>query len=384
MERTGGRAVEITLAALCGLIVLVPAADTFLRRDPTKPPQERRQLASCPALPRTMPQVLAFPRQADAWLADHFGLRSSILAVNSRIKVLGLGVAPSLQADVLIGRDGWLYYTGDRALDYMLRRNPFTQPELDAWCAIAEAQRKWLEARGIGYLLVIAPNKESIYPEHLPAWLHIPERPSRADQLVTALHARTQVDVLDLRPVLREAKSARRVFQVTDTHWSTLGAHAAYMAIMDRMVASFPEVRPRPLSEFHQAQKWHSGGDLARLLGVDDILREELYWVAPISKAQSKRIATSELASLATWTTGSKPVVTERPSGAIRRGFFLRDSFGEALLPLLSEHFSRAVYLWWSAGFPAEAIAREKPDILVIELVERTLSTYTPTLPPAQ
>jgi hypothetical protein len=54
-----------------------------------------------------------------------------------------------------------------------------------------------------------------------------------------------------------------------------------------------------------------------------------------------------------------------------------RDSFTNALIPFLSEHFSRAVYLWEYDVDPA-LIAAERPDIVIMEVVGRRIGPFLP------
>ena len=54
-----------------------------------------------------------------------------------------------------------------------------------------------------------------------------------------------------------------------------------------------------------------------------------------------------------------------------------RDSFGSALIPFLSEHFSRALYLW-QYNFDPDVVQAEDPDVVVQEWVGRRLSTMPP------
>ena len=55
-----------------------------------------------------------------------------------------------------------------------------------------------------------------------------------------------------------------------------------------------------------------------------------------------------------------------------------RDSFTSALAPFLSEHFSRAVYLWQN-DFDASDVEKEHPDIVIQEIVGRHLYVFYPT-----
>jgi hypothetical protein len=55
-----------------------------------------------------------------------------------------------------------------------------------------------------------------------------------------------------------------------------------------------------------------------------------------------------------------------------------RDSFVSPLVPFLSEHFSRAVYLWQN-DFDANAVLAERPDVVIQEIVGRHLYDFIPS-----
>ena len=48
------------------------------------------------------------------------------------------------------------------------------------------------------------------------------------------------------------------------------------------------------------------------------------------------------------------------------------------MVPFLSEHFSRAVYLWQNDLIGSQLLA-ERPDIVIHEIVGRHLDTFYPT-----
>lgn len=376
-RRTADRALLLGAA----LALLLPAADTFVHLDPTAPPQEKRQLAAAPGAPRSVAAVQAFPHAFDAWLADHVGLRSSMLALEARIKVRVLEQSPSPSVAVLIGRHGWLYYSGEKSLEYMQRSSPFTREQLDAWCRVMEARRVWLESRGIRFLFVLVPNKETVYPEYLPRWVRVPARPSRADQLVEALKSRTGVVTVDLRPVLIRARRDEDSFLRTDSHWSDFGAYAAYTAVMQQLGEWFPVGSARPVSELRRGEA-ESSGDLAAMLFATSYLRERRVYLRQAEPYLARSSPAPEYNSLRTWIEGMRPRRSECAGGEIAGAFVLRDSFWDSVNLYLGEHFQRGLYLWWDADFPADVIAKEHPTLVILELVERHLSVCTPRNPP--
>ena len=70
-------------------------------------------------------------------------------------------------------------------------------------------------------------------------------------------------------------------------------------------------------------------------------------------------------------------LVTAQPDGSRPRAVVFRDSFGSALIPFLSEHFSRALYLWQYNVDP-DVVLDERPDVVIQEWVGRRLSTLPP------
>jgi alginate O-acetyltransferase complex protein AlgJ len=81
---------------------------------------------------------------------------------------------------------------------------------------------------------------------------------------------------------------------------------------------------------------------------------------------------------------GAKPtaelgrLVTEIADSSLPRAVIFRDSFASRLVPFLSEHFSRAVYLWQN-DFDADDVLKERPDVVIQEIVGRHLYSFIPS-----
>ena len=66
-------------------------------------------------------------------------------------------------------------------------------------------------------------------------------------------------------------------------------------------------------------------------------------------------------------------IVIEVNNPRLPRAVIFRDSFTDALLPLLFEHFRSAVYVS-EKTFDRGVIEREKPEVVITEMVERSIS----------
>ena len=205
----------IALAAFL-LALILPPVGMLLGSDPGQGGHERRRLASAPTLDLLEHSPRRYFAQLKRYLPDHFCFRGTLVQWYANL-MLGLFHA-SPSREVILGSEGWFYYAGERTIDDYRCVSPFSDSDLDSWQAMLERRRAWLAERGIRYLVVIAPNTPSVYPEYLPGCVRRVASESRLDLLVRRLRERTRVELLDLRWPLIQAKPSERVYERTDTH----------------------------------------------------------------------------------------------------------------------------------------------------------------------
>ena len=69
----------------------------------------------------------------------------------------------------MIGSDNWLFYSMESDIDDYKGTNLFTEGQLAQIASQLTTSEQWLSNRGSEFVLMIAPNKETIYgEEHLP------------------------------------------------------------------------------------------------------------------------------------------------------------------------------------------------------------------------
>jgi hypothetical protein len=217
-----------------------------------------------------------------------------------------------------------------------------------------------LQQRGIRFYVVIAPNKETIYPQYLPDQVRQGVHACRIDQVLQELQP-TSLTVLDLRAPLQIAAQTVQVYHRTDTHWNSLGALIASEEILTRVKQDFPALTVPTINVYTQAIKAHSG-DLAGFLPKDERFVEQEAFLTPLTPDQAvfKEV------------TGGTAVSTI-PNSALPRAVIFCDSFSDSLKPYLSEHFSRVVY---SRSFALDLglIDQEQPDVVILEVAQRYLT----------
>ncbi len=364
------------LAALFVVAICIPLMVTVLRPDAPTSGAEKRRLSPLPEIPQTIAGWRTYPDRFNRYYGDHFGIREPLTLLYSRVKVGWLGVSPNSQ--VVIGRSGWLYY-GDEAMDGYRGAAPFLQRDLIAFQQILEGKRDWLAARGIRYLFVVAPDKQTIYPEYIPR-RHRRIGPTPMDQLVAHLKARSNVDILDLRPTLTAAKSLGMLYPKTDSHWNDLGAYVAYQAILDRLRDWFPSIGPH-LETAGTVTQQRTDGDLAYLMGVGDLFPDSRVGLR-INHKKCARKTAAPIPGVHRWQAFERPFRMHCKSGAPVRIAMLRDSMGSQLIPFLAEHFSHSTYVRQAAysnpldnPFPvfSRMVRSARPHVVIDELAERSL-----------
>ena len=209
--------------------------------------------------------LTGFPQNFENRFNTNFFMRDQLIHLDYQIRYFLLH--ETVYPQVVLGKQGWMYYTNEGNLEYYQRVRPLTPQKTNQIGLNLQNIEQSLDAQDIKFLFVIAPNKETIYPEFLPEGIRTTGNPTWADQITKEL-ANSPVQVLDLRGPLLQAKQKEQVYFRTDTHWNPVGAHLAYTNILNSLQPSFPILNPHPISDFDQVEQI-SSGDLAELIHLE-------------------------------------------------------------------------------------------------------------------
>lgn len=352
------------------VLISVPGLGLLVTRDvSTNSVSEMRALAPLPSLSPTWGSVTGFVPAFQQYFSDHFALRVPLIQARNAIVLHALRTAPS--ATVVRGVDGSVFYADDGALDDWIEEKPFTREELETWRQLLLARRAWLAARGIPYLFVIAPDRQMVYPELMPASLRRMRGDFQADQLIAYLRATSDFEVLDLRPVILAHKQDDEIlYHRYDSHWTDRGGLLGYQEIVRRLQRWFPEMRPLARADF-DAVPGVPSGDRVAILDLHDPVKDRTPGLV-LRRGSAYRVV--EPAEPDPFGEEGR-LVTEHRDRTLPRAVIFRDSFAGRLIPYLSEHFSRATYLWQN-NFDPDVILRERPDIVIQEMAGRHLCVW--------
>jgi hypothetical protein len=357
------------LAAVFLVSLFVPLLGAWRHWDFASASNENRRLAESPPLPDTFKDATHF---ADRWLGfyrDHFGLRNTLIRAVAETRFHGFGT--DANGDFLIGKDGWIFFRPEGDRNFMGYRglNPLSDEDLSAWADLLERRSAWLASRGIAYLVVIPPDKQTIYPEFLPQEYLPVRHQSHLDQLIERLRQiNSPVRLIDLRSTLALAKKYHRLYFKTDTHWDDYGGYAAYPVILKAVNSVLPGAKlvPQPLGDFIPRSTLHSG-DLSHLTNLYYEFDED--WPQLVRRTPFPPIVNAEDLYL--------PVIT---NGADRRApslYMIHDSYTLYLSQFLGPHFSRVCWDW-TASMNGPRILNFKPDVVIDEFLERMMYENPP------
>jgi len=329
-----------------------------------------------------------YPRAFEAYFSDAFGLRSTMIALNSKFqsRILGGTIAP----DVLIGREGWLFYKGEHFrgipqcnLQVYFGTYPLDNEFLKKAAHVQNRLHAYFAERGIQYALVLVPSKISIYPEYMKGGKDAPKE-SAIDVVAAYLTTHAQAPVINLRPDLLRRKQKTQAYHKTDTHWNDESMLFACRKIAEKTGIS--SSAHDPWSMILQEPQPYTG-DLAKMLGGNaadwEEERNRVSLRNPGATVTSDGPVMDQLRQ-SVWLKDAQYYVYENPEGNGSRllcfgdSFFLRDDFHL----YFSEAFSFSAFLW-SDHLASEFVEAVQPNLVIWEVSERRLKVLAEALDPS-
>ena len=312
---------------------------------------ENRELAQFPKLKTEEGVNVEWLSQAGDYFQEHFAFRNELVTANALLhgKILGVSTAEG----VIQGKDGWLYYK-DSLADY-LGTGLLSERSLYNISHTLSMMQDYLKARGVNFVFAAAPNKNTLYGEHMPYY--------------DSLKVTTDSNLMRLKPYLEkegvayadlwaafEAES-ETLYHQRDSHWNNKGAALAsdvLLSTLGKEHDSYDDETYTVRTDFE--------GDLDKMLYPLAMEPEdEIYYEKPTTFAFVGEVASNFEPKINT--------VNPSKSGSL---VMYRDSFGNALLPFLADAYAKA---YFSRGVPYNLsdVDVNAADTVIVERAERFL-----------
>lgn len=333
------------------VILLLSAPLTGMLVWPTTETAEKKELASWPSLVSEQGFNTSFLPEAGAYFEDHFAFKEHLITANSLLYTRLLQTSPLER--VIYGKNGTLYY--QETLDDYLGQNLLSDRQIHNIVHNCQLMSSYTASRGSQFALVIVPNKNTVIPDRMPDWA-LQGTEKNKDRLEQALREQ-KILYVDLSQALQEEQKKEDQYYQKDTHWNTQGALTGYRTLMQSLGL---ESRSYDLQ---QAETVAHESDLDAMLTPKHILPEEEL----VFGSHNWSYVTDTEDNMDEWI----QTHNDQASGSL---LMYRDSFAEALVPLLSDSFADA---WYSRLLPynLSQIEQLHPEFVIIERAERRLAS---------
>jgi alginate O-acetyltransferase complex protein AlgJ len=321
------------------------------------------------------PWMRSFPKAFEKFFDSHLGGRLWMVQAHHLVDVFAFGVSPT--SSVIMGKHGWAFLHQDY-MPESLAGAPFSESQLEQWLKVFQHTQRSMSSWNGKLLVVVAPNKATIYPENLPDAVRATIGTPRLD----AFNARLRqegIEVLDLRLPLKAAKQSGQLYAKRDTHWMGQGVLAAAESLAKRVAEISGQQVAFDCSAFSLQPQRHQG-DLATMMALS-IGGEETINVpvatVPIANPTS---ATPAQVSFGKFVFAQGAVTFENKSVQGPRVLIFHDSFGQPLKTVVPHLFGRSTWIYWTGSMYQQVIDREKPDVVVYLTAERYLHRDAPVI----
>ncbi len=293
-----------------------------------------------------------------SYYKDHFPFKEKVFRGYAVLQEGAFNCNP-LPGRVVKGMNNWLFLGDDYSA--VIRESKgmktFTPEETGLLRANLKTLSDYFKSQGVEFYIAVARNKHSVYGDSLPIRK---AGPTTLDQF-KAVAREVGVSIIDFGDQY-SSHTDQRLYHKRDSHWNDWGAFWGYIALMNQLNEKFdslPLIRRSELLET-PAQLAHPG--LSRMLNRDT---PETYLALRSANAKAVKSPSS----------AKKITRYFSPAGELKLMMWC-DSFGEDIEKFISESFGESVFIF-SYKLDPEMIKREKPDIVVQEVVERKFDIYT-------
>ena len=260
----------LLIILFCAVLLVPSLGGLFIEPDVSA---ENRALTSAPQW-----KGLGTLSEYEMYLTDRIAFRSELIQASALIDyfVFQKSIAPN----VLIGDNGQLFYNEKNELidtnEYLLGNTVVAEECLDGIVSVQNEIQAAMDERGIQYLVVIAPTKQAVYPEDLPAYYRgNKENDTVKNQILERLKQETDVEILDLTDAMLDEKQQHPVYLKTDSHWNYFGSFRGYEEIIKSLQTSYPNLPLLSRDMFQYSMTPEYGQNLAKMISLGDMLADE-------------------------------------------------------------------------------------------------------------
>lgn len=306
------------------------------------------------------------------YIKHRYPIKEAAIDWNARLQMSLLGHTNN--GSVHFGKDSWLFYItqgdGSSYNDFWGIGDPMLVRRWQEYLNLTVLKPYGFTAK---YLLVLPPNKESVYPEKTRFLFNrsINRRLGNYERVIGMIRAEYSNIFVDIKNKLIEGKEKYPTYYSADTHWNQWGAYIAHLEILRRAEVVLQEpIDALPLEEPREIPSGQK--DIYDMIAHNAFLRKQVSVIAPDISIQLKSACSHPLAD------DKKEYTVYECPGKKFVVWFIGDSFSDRMKPFLSLYFRKTIFMRYNPFGSNSHIQRALrdggvPDLIIDEKVERFL-----------
>ncbi len=312
-----------------------------------------------------------YTKKMDAYLLDQLPGRRNIIRMNNLVQYSLFRQLINNQV-IHFGEDGWMFFIGGPAKDNYENKQPLTLQEMETMKQVLVDRREWLKQRGIHFYMVFPPMAQTVYEEYVGPRMRRHQKQTKSEQLLEYLKSNSDLDVIDIYTPIMKARdtSSRELYFRNNCHWNFFGSYVAYYTMINYIKKDFPNIgEPVNSKDFKWVVTKNFSPDLVKLMDLD-----EFYTSREYSPSFYDNIITDTIYPfyLDLWTP-VPPAIVRTKRNTYPTMYLYGDSYAGGIMPFLFCNYSRSIFVWTPLFQPA-IIEQEKPDMVIQEMVDMSIS----------
>ncbi|MEI0561122.1 hypothetical protein R4L22_05980 [Brachyspira pilosicoli] len=313
-----------------------------------------------------------YPREYETYFNDYIPFRNEL---NQLKNIIDIFIFHYIFNDkVILGKDNWLFIRDNILMDKYLGLNKeyYTNEELEKIKDNLISLRDKLKDNDIDFLLMVCNDKQFIYDEYMPDYIKRKNTLSPTDQILGYITNNTDIKVLYTKDNLLKYKYKYQSYYKYDTHWNYIGGYITYIDMKRILNIDYNDITNTQILTFkgiHENNyKYGVYHDLAYMLGLSkfNFYNDDNFYV--ISNYMKEKYYITNYENAFTFETKSTNIIYND------KLFIIRDSYVHNMVEYISSDFYNVFYYRFE-DFESKSsqILKERPDIVIVEIVERAL-----------
>ncbi len=309
-----------------------------------------------------------YASQYGDYYADNFYFRNEFIKLYNQIKLKSK--TSSVERSAVLGTDGWLFL-GNTYSDIIyenLGYKPLSNDELEKILEQVKEWKRFCDSLNVTFIITITPDKQTIYNEYFPIKGKV--GPSRLDQ-VSKLLKMSDVNYIHITDTLLAEKKNKQLYYKTDSHWNFNGAYLAYSKIFQKIRELEPKISLITMDDIDIVNIKTKDFDIAKMMSLDIEEDNPIYNITTAHFTVEKSYIQSKKGIYDYYECQTK------------------NTFKDGKIVVFGDSYYNAMYFFTAASageiifyqgvgrvpFDKQLIEREKPNVVIFEIVERCIET---------